>query len=194
MKATETGGTHRESITPDTKVGHLLDHFPQLEAVLLAASPAFAKLQNPVLRRTVAKVTTLRHAARVGGVDLADLINRLRTAAGQAADFSAEDIRDEHETGPPAWYHKDRVAGTLDVRPLIEAGEKPVGAVMGALGRLAPGQIFTVTAGFVPAPLIDMARQRGFRAWTETSPDGVVTVHFCAPPDNPGGDALVDLA
>ena len=44
---------------------------------------AFSALKNPVLRRTVAKVTTLRQAAKVGNVELTDMINRLREEVGQ---------------------------------------------------------------------------------------------------------------
>ncbi|HOK52235.1 MAG TPA: DUF1858 domain-containing protein [Bacteroidales bacterium] len=41
-------------ITPQTKVGELLEAYPQLEAKLLELSPKFGHLKNPVLRRTVA--------------------------------------------------------------------------------------------------------------------------------------------
>ena len=45
-------------ITPETKVGELLTHYPELEELLLQFSPAFATLKNPILRRTVAQVTS----------------------------------------------------------------------------------------------------------------------------------------
>lgn len=38
-------------ITPATRVGELLDAYPELEEVLVAAAPPFARLANPVLRR-----------------------------------------------------------------------------------------------------------------------------------------------
>ena len=43
-------------ISPKTKVGELLDAYPELESVLMEMSPAFEKLKNPILRRTVARV------------------------------------------------------------------------------------------------------------------------------------------
>ena len=45
-------------------------------------APAFAKLRNPVVRRTVAKIATLEQAAKIGGVDLQAMILKLRAAAG----------------------------------------------------------------------------------------------------------------
>ncbi|MDD4434532.1 MAG: DUF1858 domain-containing protein, partial [Parabacteroides sp.] len=48
------------------KVAELLNDYPEIEDTLLSLSPAFAKLRNPVLRKTVARVTTLQQAAKVG--------------------------------------------------------------------------------------------------------------------------------
>jgi len=72
----------RPAITPQMKVGQLLDAYPELEDVLIGIAPEFARLRNPVLRQTVARVTSLQQAAQVGGVGLGDLIARLRAAAG----------------------------------------------------------------------------------------------------------------
>lgn len=72
-------------ITPDTKVGELLTHYPELEESLLQFSPAFAALKNPVLRRTVAQVTSLRQAAKVGNANIVEMVDTLRQAVGQQA-------------------------------------------------------------------------------------------------------------
>ena len=55
-------------ITPKTKVAELLSTYPELEDVLVDMAPAFKKLKNPVLRRTIARVTSLQQAASVGEV------------------------------------------------------------------------------------------------------------------------------
>lgn len=80
----------RPDIIPDMKVGELLRSYPKLEEELVAITPAFEKLRNPVLRRTVARITTLRQAASVGGVSLGEIIGRLRVSAGQVADLTGE--------------------------------------------------------------------------------------------------------
>ena len=72
----------RCAITPATKVAELLESWPELEPVLVAQAPAFRRLKNPVLRRTVARVATLEQAAGVGGVAVRDLVAALRRAAG----------------------------------------------------------------------------------------------------------------
>src|SRR5512134_520384 len=70
------------AITPESRVGDLLERWPALEEVLVSMSPHFRALRNPILRRTVARVATLRQVASVGGVPLGTLVERLRAAAG----------------------------------------------------------------------------------------------------------------
>ena len=166
-------------ITPETKVGQLLDAYPELEAVLLELNPAFKKLKNPVLRKTVAKVTSLQQAAKVGGLELPQLINRLRKEAGLEEGFVEDNDPAASTSGEPVWWNPSKVVKRIDVRPILDRGEKPVGLVMKALGGLAPGEILELTAGFYPAPLMDMARDRGFETWsTEEGPE-LFSVCFC---------------
>lgn len=65
-------------ITPQTLIGDLLKNYPQLEDTLIEIAPVFRKLKNPILRKTVARVTTLKQAAVVGNVSLSTMINELR--------------------------------------------------------------------------------------------------------------------
>jgi hypothetical protein len=80
-------------ITPRTKVMQLIETWPQLEDVLIGYVPAFSKLKNPVLRKTVARIATLQQAASVGNVKVEDLINHLRKEVGQDL------LADNEETG-----------------------------------------------------------------------------------------------
>ena len=66
------------NITPDSRIGELLERSPELEALLVDLSPHFKALANPVLRRTVAKVATLRQVSTVSGVPLGVLVEKLR--------------------------------------------------------------------------------------------------------------------
>ena len=70
-------------ITPSVTVNALLKEYPELEEVLIEMAPPFKKLKNPILRRTIAKVATIRHIAAVGGIPLNELISKLRKAVGQ---------------------------------------------------------------------------------------------------------------
>ncbi|HOU54712.1 MAG TPA: DUF1858 domain-containing protein [Myxococcota bacterium] len=167
----------RPDITPDLKVGDLLQHYPELEQTLVGLSPEFRRLSNPVLRRTVAKIATLRQVAKVGGLEVGTLVGTLRAAAGLSpCDTGSLDGGGE-SSGPPSWW-KDPVR-TLDARPIIEGGGHPLPEVLKALEALAPGEVFCLVTPFVPEPLLDVVRGRGYLVWTSPrSPDGAFRSYF----------------
>jgi hypothetical protein len=66
----------------------------------------------------------------------------------------------------------------LDVRPLLERGEDPRGAVDAALAALRPGQGLTVLAPLLPSPLIERLKSAGYSACAQRLPDGGWRVDF----------------
>jgi len=170
----------RLSITPQTKVGELLSVYPELEEVLVSVAPAFRKLRNPVLLRTVAKVTTLAQAARVGGVSVAELVQQLRRAVGQPdseIEVSAGFASSGASTAPQ-WYDQNKVKVSFDARRMIDSGEQPIGRVLGDLGKLLPGEIYELITPFEPAPLIDKATSKGFASYTRQVGSAVYKTYF----------------
>jgi len=164
-------------ITPDTKIGALLDTYPQLEEVLLAMSPSFAKLKNPVLRRTVARVATVRQVAKVGNLTLGKLVNDLRNAVGQdGIGIDAESSKDA--TTRPDWMDENKVNGSFDARATIDAGQQPLGRIFDGLGDLQAEQIFELTTPFIPGPIIELASNKGFKSWTVHEGDEIFKTYF----------------
>lgn len=175
----------RFMITPDTKVGEMLERYPQLEEVLIAISPTYKALKNPVLRRTVARVATLRQVSKVGDVPLGQLIGRLRSAAG--LEPAGGEVKEAaQDSGRPAWAVPTAVALTFDARPVIAGGGHPLPEVMGGLARLGPGQVYELLTPFVPAPLIDIAKGKGFVAFTVKEGPDLVRTFFAASPTQDG--------
>jgi hypothetical protein len=165
------------TITPDSKLGELLERWPQLEAVLLDLSPHFKALQNPVLRRTVAKVATLRQVSTVSGVALGILVERLRAGAGLAPAAIAEEAGGAAPERP-GWADQRHVTRTHDARASIEAGEHPMARVMTELAALADGEVYALVTPFVPAPLVDLARGKGFLCFSATEGEALVRTYF----------------
>lgn len=162
-------------ITPETKLHALLQAYPQLEEKLLNLSPAFAKLRNPVLRATVAKVATLRQVAQVGGLPLATLINALREAAGQRAEnYAAESGSAE----TPGWFDGARITQRLDARAMLAAGEHPLNQVLSEIQTLQAGEIYELITPFLPAPLLDAVRRKGYAVWSVTEEAEVIKNYF----------------
>lgn len=156
----------RPLITPHMKVGELLEAYPALEDVLIGIAPEFARLRNPLLRKTVAKITTLEQAAQVGGLGLGELINKLRAAAGQEGFTAGDPFAGQGER--PAWVDQITIVTTDDAREAIAAGEHPLPRVMAAVGALEPGQAHLLITPFIPAPLLDKVRERGLQVWTDS--------------------------
>ena len=147
-------------VSPETKVGPLLDEHPELEEVLIGLSPEYRRLQNPILRRTVARVATLAQVAKVGGLPVPDLVNALRRALGQdAGGCDAHAAPDAPEW--PAWADAATVGTWLDADAVLAAGGTPVGQLATAAAAGAPGEILGLRASFYPAPLVDTLRGKG---------------------------------
>jgi len=164
-------------IAPKTKIAELIDAFPQLEAVLIDYVPAFEKLKNPVLRRTVARITTLQQAAAIGSVDIEDLINRLRKEVGQ--DLFSGGTSAAYTTEQPHWYSEARIVAGLDAKGMLAAGEQPVNQVIADLQALERGDIYRLVAPFMPAPLVDKASSLGISHWLTRQDDGGFIIYFC---------------
>jgi hypothetical protein len=153
-------------ISPKTKVGELLDAYPHLESVLLDLSPAFAKLKNPILRKTVARIATLQQAAVVGGLNTDELVNRLRREAGQN-ELTGETDGDTYLlSSPPDWFDTSKITIRFDASPVINSGGSPLQEILSKAKNLQSGEMLEVTTPFVPAPVIDMLKDKGFRVFS----------------------------
>ncbi|PJA29033.1 MAG: hypothetical protein CO189_03630 [candidate division Zixibacteria bacterium CG_4_9_14_3_um_filter_46_8] len=166
---------NRFQITPETKVGKMLNAYPHLEEVLIKMAPAFSKLKNPVLRKTVGKVANLHQVAQMGNISLGLLINTLRKEAG-LEQLDGVQLDESVQSDRPEWLDLSRIVNRLDARTIIEQGGHPMGQVMNDINQLKDDEIYELTTPFVPAPLVDMAKGRGFVAWSfEKGPELVKT-------------------
>lgn len=166
-------------ISPKTKVLQLIETWPQLEDVLIGYVPAFSKLKNPVLRKTVAKIATLQQAAAIGNVKVEDLINRLRKEIGQ--DLLAESAGTNYNTTRPWWMDEKPVHKEMDAREMLAAGEHPVNQVMADLKQLPAGKLYELKAPFLPAPLIDKASSMEVEHWVNEISEAEFEVYFYKP-------------
>ena len=170
--------TERAPIGPDLKVSELLRLYPDLEDTLVSLSPEFRRLKNPVLRRTVAKLASLRQVAKLGGVPLGTLIGTLRTAAGQA---EGPPVEEAAEGERPDWATAEGVTSRFDARALIEDGGHPLERVMSDLARLQPGEVYELVAPFAPEPLKDVAAKQGFESFSVEDGPSVVRTYLRRP-------------
>jgi hypothetical protein len=165
-------------ITPETKVAQLLEAYPELEQVLIDAAPAFSKLRNPVLRRTIARVTTLERAAAVANISVRDLVLRLREAAGLTdddTDLSPDRATTADDDGPAPWVDPARVRWTVDADSLLESGQEPISEVLTRSNSLKRDDLGVIRSSFRPAPLIELLEKQRFRTAVVRSGDSFAT-------------------
>lgn len=83
------------------------------------------------------------------------------------------------EGKPPAWASASTAKHTLDARPIIAAGQHPVGQVMELLDTLQGGEVLQLLTPFIPEPLIERVKGRGYRAYTVVEELGLARTFFC---------------
>ena len=150
-------------ITPKSKIAEILDAYPQLKEKIIALAPQFKKLQNPFLLKTVARMTSLSQAAKVGNIDLTTFVNTLRQHVGQSP-LKIETLESSDE--PPFWFKSGTIIKSIDARPMLQQGDHPLGLVLQEIQDVSEGQLLELITSFVPAPLIEKVEAKQFFAWT----------------------------
>ncbi|MGK9476923.1 DUF1858 domain-containing protein [Melioribacter sp. OK-6-Me] len=157
--------TEKCDITPNTIVGDLLRDYPEIEDKLIEIAPVFNKLKNPVLRKTVAKVATLKQAAQIAGVPVSILINKLREAVNM------EQIQVEQDSTEkavkPDWVDSGKIVIEYDASLDIENGLHPAAKVTKEIMSLKDGEIYLLITPFLPAPLIKIVEEKGYKTYSE---------------------------
>ena len=165
-------------ITPKTKIYDLLQAYPQLEDVLISLAPAFKKLKNPVLRRTITKITTLNQAATIGSLNVEELVNTLRKEIGQESIGELSETEVQYQTDCPDWFGEKKVVHSIDIRDMLHAGEQPVHEVLSAIKKLGDDELLEVIAPFIPAPLLDKSLSLNYRHWLKKESDEKFVIYF----------------
>ncbi len=183
------GADREEVVHPGMKVAEVLARWPHLLEVLVEASPAFQRLKNPLLRRTMPVLVTVAQAARIGGLEPEELVARLNRALGKegapvrGGEEGAESLLG---TPPPPWLATP-VGFHLDVRPILEAGGEPLTRILAAAKEVKPGERLLLEVLFEPIPLYRVLAKQGFRAWCERIGERHYRGHFYRQGTEEGG-------
>ena len=163
-------------IDPSITVHNLLEAYPELEDVLIDIAPPFKKLKNPILRRSVAKIATLRQASAVGGVPLKHLINVLREHVGQP--LTSEEYEDtNYFCDQPDWFDRSKIVLSIDEQTDSKENEMTLGSILRGAKSLAKGEIIELKSTFLPAPGIEVMKSKGYGVWSVKG-DGVQVLTY----------------
>lgn len=183
------GDPVKRLIRKEDTVYEVISRYPELKNVLQDLSPKFKKLDNPVAFNTVARVTTLERAAKIGGVYLREMLYRLNDALGLGDEYlslekaaiqeslrSGEALKKVGELlgkrshasasteGAPDWLELAKKFPTMDLRTLAE---DPFDRVMKLADGVKRGEGFILVQSFEPIPLLAHLSQKGFLHYTE---------------------------
>lgn len=197
-------------IQPSDRIADVLARDERMVEVLASLAPAFARLRNPAMRKVMARLATVEHAARVARIEPAWLVERLNEAldgfsanAGGGSETttggattspgdSNERAEMANETMPAALaaVPTERIVDA-DVREALHRGEEPFRQIMAAKSTVPEGGVLRVRAIFEPAPLYAVLAKQGFAHWTERLADDDWRVWFyrsdeARAPDAPG--------
>lgn len=164
-------------ITPDMTVAELLRVHPQLEDKLIEMAPVFVKLKNPVLKRTIARVTTLKQASAVGGIELGEIINTLRKIAGQE-NAIMEEYSNNNAEAKPDWVIQNKISCEYDASIDLNNGVHPIAKVTREIDELKENESYLLKTPFVPAPLIELVRNKGFATFSEERSAGLFATYI----------------
>lgn len=153
-------------ITPEIKILELLQDYPELEDKLITLAPPFKKLKNPILLKTIGKVTTLRQVSKVSEISLGTLINELRAAAGQN-EIKVEENKSQ-KTSQPGWINEAKINMTYDARIDLENGNHPAAKVTKEILTLEGNDLYLLITPFFPGPLVDIIKDKGFETYSLT--------------------------
>lgn len=164
-------------INPSTKVYDLLNTYPELEETLIGIAPPFKKLRNPILRKSIAKIATLKNISSVGNIPLNELINKIKKAVGQK--ITDDQYEDEEYFGvKPDWFSTDKISISIDEEKSKNKDQMTIVAILKEARNVKQGEIIELITTFLPAPGIDTMKSKGYSVWTIKEENNLIKSYF----------------
>ncbi len=170
-------------INKEMKISKMLAEFPETLPVLINFSPHFTKLNNKILRKTLASRVNVEQAAGIAGVNPTLLLSKLNEAVNNKSDNQTEQAENSEEvtakTVKPDLLSKISPEKfiKLDVRPIIDSGKDPFLDIMNTVKFLKDDEALQLINSFEPIPLYSVFGNKGYGHWMENI-DGVFYVYF----------------
>ena len=81
----------------------------------------------------------------------------------------------------PDWFDRAKVVASIDEREAGDPDKMAVVTVLQTAARLEPTEIVELITSFVPAPGIDVMKEKGYLAWSLREADDLVRTYFSKP-------------
>jgi len=168
-------------INKNTRISTLIKENRETIDVIGSIDKNFLKLKNPILRKVLAPRVTIVDAAKVGGIEIEVLVNKLE---GIGFEFESDLTNIPNKTtqkissNVAAQLKNVENMKTLDVRPTLDSGTDPFKIIMQTIKALKDNETLQIINSFEPIPLIRKLKSKGYNSWTEHAKEGVVHTFF----------------
>ena len=168
-------------ISAKTKISKLIEHNEETIEVIASINKHFRKLKNPLLRKALAPRVAIAEAARVGGVPVCVLIDKLKEIGFETADdcgCEAVSPTDKYRLNETKRDMRKEAIEELDVRPILAGGIDPFDAIMEKLKTMDEWHTLKIINTFEPIPLLNILKKKGYAYVTERPEAGVVWTYM----------------
>jgi uncharacterized protein (DUF2249 family) len=168
-------------ISSKTKISKLIDHNPKTIDVISEINKHFKKLKNPFLRKALAPRVTVAEAAKIGGVPVCVMIDKLRSIGFETTDdCGCETVspKDKYRITENKIKMKKENVIELDVRPSLEKGIDPYNEIMSQLKKMGNNDTLKIINTFEPIPLLNILKDKGYVYETERPSQGIVHTYL----------------
>ncbi|MEO6834055.1 MAG: DUF2249 domain-containing protein [Chitinophagaceae bacterium] len=169
-------------INSGTKIAALIKHHPDALEAIVALSPDFKKLRNPMLRKLMAGRTSIAMASQIGGCKPEDFFEKLKPLGFEIdGDKVEEAVSPISEDALPAFIReaKEEDILNLDVRDMLAEGNDPLKLIQQTVKNLESGKLLRIVNTFEPTPLIMLLGKQGFKSHVQKlAPDHIETYFF----------------
>ena len=165
----------------NTRISSLINENEETIQTIASINKNFLKLKNPILRKVLAPRVTVSDAARVGGVEINFLINKLEEIGfifESKIKKKPNDIINKLNNKNMSAVKNIKNLVSLDVRPTLDSGEDPFNIIMKAVKVLKDEETLKIINSFEPIPLIKKLQSKGYESWTERPVEGEVHTFF----------------
>ena len=163
-------------IDRDTTIKALLDaNQDEVINALVKLNRNFGKLQNPVLRKLLAKRVSIADACRIANCNISDFLRTMHSIGFKLKE-SEDEINQEQKftfKRPP-----ENLVIEFDVRPILAGNKDPLKEILNKVQQLKDGEYLKIINTFEPIPLIKLLQKKGYQAFTEHLNQNLVITYF----------------
>lgn len=182
-------------INEKTKIAKIIKYNPKAMDAIVALSPDFKRLLNPVLRRLVAGRTSISMASKMGKVTPQDFFKAL-APLGFEIDENVKEEEEKVDNKPLPSYLaalKPENIKEFDVRQLIADGGDPLKSIQMKVRGLNAGEALLVITDFNPIPLLRLLSSQGFEYHQDFVDSDTIHSYFYDPNQKEGEQKEVNV-